>query len=66
MTDNTKATIVEQSALQHMADLFKVLGDPTRMRILFLISDEEACVSKIADVLQIKGNEWKAVASYKC
>ncbi len=27
MTDNTKATIVEQSAIQYMADLSKVLGD---------------------------------------
>ncbi len=37
--------------LFHLAELFKVLGDPTRIRILDALSREEMCVQDIADHL---------------
>ena len=38
-------------ALQSMADLFKVFGDPTRVRILFALFQQETCVQEIANRL---------------
>lgn len=35
-------------SIQQMAAFFKVLGDPTRLRILLSLSDGEVCVSDIA------------------
>ena len=34
-----------------MADVFKVLGDPTRLRILRVLMNQEVCVRDIADKL---------------
>ena len=37
--------------LTAMAELFKVFGDPTRIRILYLLSRTELCVCDIASAL---------------
>ncbi len=34
-----------------MADVFKVLGDPTRLRILRVLMNQDVCVRDIADKL---------------
>lgn len=39
--------------LEHLTQLFKVLGDPSRMRILFQISSSEACVGEVARKLNM-------------
>lgn len=44
---------ISDNDLSHMAELFKVLGDPTRMRILFLISAREINVSDMAEKLNV-------------
>ncbi|MCA5960601.1 metalloregulator ArsR/SmtB family transcription factor [Blautia sp. RD014234] len=36
-----------------LADLFKVFGDPTRIRILYALSAGELCVCDIASVLNM-------------
>lgn len=36
-----------------LSELFKVLGDETRTRILYLLSLQELCVCDIADVLEM-------------
>ncbi len=36
-----------------MASIFKVLGDPTRIRILSLLAHQELCVSCIAEALNM-------------
>lgn len=46
-----KSLIPEDETLYKLADLFKVFGDPTRIRILYTLSVEELCVCDIADVL---------------
>lgn len=42
-------TIQSQELVQQLADLFKVLGDPTRLKIVQILLDKEMCVSDIAD-----------------
>lgn len=44
---------LEERDLYHLADLFKVFGDPTRLRILYTLSSGELCVFDIADSLQM-------------
>lgn len=39
--------------LQSLAELFKVFGDSTRIRILYALSEQELCVCDIASVLSM-------------
>lgn len=39
--------------LYKLADLYKVFGDPTRIRILYALSSGELCVCDIAEVLRM-------------
>lgn len=48
-----KMVIPEDETLHGLADLFKVFGDPTRIRILYALSAEELCVCDIASVLSM-------------
>ena len=43
----------DESELYDLADLFKVFGDPTRIRILYALSAGELCVCDIASVLNM-------------
>lgn len=36
-----------------LAELFKIFGDPTRIRILYAMLDTERCVNDIAGLLQM-------------
>lgn len=45
--------IPPQDILQNLAELFKVFGDPTRVRILYALSAQELCVCDIAKILQM-------------
>ncbi len=42
-----------EDTLYRLADLFKVFGDPTRIRILYKLSEQELCVCDIAEVLDM-------------
>ena len=44
---------INDDTLYRLADLFKVFGDPTRIRILYALSVEELCVQDIADRLSM-------------
>ena len=48
-----KTLPIAEKFVQPMADTFKVLGDPTRIRILALLAEGEACVTNIADSLEM-------------
>lgn len=39
--------------VEAVAQVFKALGDPTRVKILHLLSQEECAVSHIAEVLEL-------------
>ncbi len=40
--------------LYDLAELFRVFGDTTRMRILYALSENELCVCAIADLLKMQ------------
>lgn len=39
---------MEEHIVENLAELFKVFGDATRLRILFVLADGEKCVCDIA------------------
>lgn len=43
----------EESELQDLAGLFKVFGDFTRIRILFVLFEAEVCVCDLAEALDM-------------
>ena len=43
----------EKETLEQIAELFKAFGDTTRVRILWLLLQQEQCVGQIADTLEI-------------
>ena len=44
-------TIPEENELYDLAELFKVFGDSTRIRILFVLFEAEVCVCDLAQIL---------------
>lgn len=46
-------TMPDETELDSLAELFKVFGDPTRIRILYALSSQELCVQDIADTLSM-------------
>ena len=44
-------TMPEETELYDLAELFKVFGDSTRIRILFVLFEAEVCVCDLAKVL---------------
>lgn len=43
----------DEDTLYRVANLFKIFGDPTRIRILHALSSKELCVQDIADELSM-------------
>lgn len=43
----------EETELYDLAELFKVFGDSTRIRILYVLSENEECVGDIAQILNM-------------
>lgn len=48
-----KQKMPEDEIIYRLADLFKTFGDPTRIRILYTLSEQEMCVCDIAEVLDM-------------
>ena len=46
-------TIPEENELYDLAELFKVFGDSTRIRILFVLFEAEVCVCDLAAALNM-------------
>ena len=49
--DNKNASLPDNEVLFDLADLFKVFGDSTRLRIMYTLSEGEANVQTIAETL---------------
>lgn len=47
------AEMPKEEELYDLAELFKVFGDSTRIRILFVLFEEEVCVCDLAEALQM-------------
>lgn len=48
-----RETMPEETQLYDLAELFKIFGDSTRIRILFVLFEAEVCVCDLAEVLQM-------------
>ena len=46
-------TMPDETELDSLAELFKVFGDPTRIRILFVLFETEECVCDLARALNM-------------
>ena len=46
-------TMPEETELYDLAELFKVFGDSTRVRILFVLFEAEVCVCDLAEALHM-------------
>lgn len=56
MTDKTLRTEparMEAACVREMAKFYKVLGDETRLRILYALSQREMCVTDLVDALDM-------------
>ena len=49
--ETVRENMPEEDILVDLAELFKVLGDQTRIKIIFILFKEEMCVCDIANVL---------------
>lgn len=46
-------TMPEETKLYDLAELFKIFGDTTRIRILFVLFEAEVCVCDLAEALHM-------------
>lgn len=53
IVDMVKAKMPEESQLYDLADFFKVLGDSTRVKIMWALDSEEICVCDLAVLLNM-------------
>ncbi len=51
--DDVRARMLDHQLVADTADVFKVLGDPTRMRLLYALSQRELCVCDLSAVLNM-------------
>lgn len=51
--ENIKDNVLDNDKCMHLAELFKVLGDYTRIRIISVLKNNELCVCDIAKVVEM-------------
>ncbi len=51
VVDKTQKSMPEEDTFNKLAEFFKILGDTTRVKILFALDKNEMCVCDIANVL---------------
>jgi ArsR family transcriptional regulator, lead/cadmium/zinc/bismuth-responsive transcriptional repressor len=53
MMERAQLQLLDKDSSSLLAETFKILGDPTRIRILSLLFEDEMCVCDIAESLQM-------------
>ncbi len=51
LVSRVRALLPDENRMQDLAELFKVFGDTTRIRILFVLFEAEVCVCDLAETL---------------
>lgn len=51
IVSQVQASLPDEDTLSRLADLFKVFGDGTRIRILYVLFESEVCVCDLARLL---------------
>lgn len=49
--DDVRSKMLDRQLVADAAEIFKVLGDPTRMRLLYALAQRELCVCDLSAVL---------------
>lgn len=49
--DEAKADMPDEAELDYLSELFKILSDPTRMKLVFALTYREMCVCDLAATL---------------
>jgi len=49
--DDVRAQMLDRNLVVDTAEIFKVLGDPTRVRLLYALAQRELCVCDLSAVL---------------
>ncbi len=53
VVEKVRGDMPDDDTLYELADLFKMFGDSTRMKIMFVLMESEMCVCDIAELLGI-------------
>ena len=53
VVEKVRDTLPDDDTLYELADLFKMFGDSTRMKIMFVLMESEMCVCDIAELLNV-------------
>ena len=53
MTDITEKNFFDEEKLYDLADLFRIFGDTTRIKILYILRNQELCVNDLAKSLNM-------------
>ncbi len=53
LVSEVRARLPEENNMQDLAELFKIFGDTTRIRILFVLLESEMCVCDMAETLNM-------------
>ena len=53
LVEGVKLDMPDEECLYDLAELFKVFGDTTRIRILYVLFEHELCVCDIAELLNM-------------
>lgn len=53
IVNEVRKTMPEEEILYDLAELFKILGDKTRIKILYALFSAEMCVCDIAELLEM-------------
>jgi len=51
VVENARADLIPENLTQNMADFFKVLGEPTRIKIIQVLLKRDMCVCDLAETL---------------
>jgi Predicted transcriptional regulators len=51
--EKVKENMPEETKLQDLAEFFKIFGDATRIKILYILFQSEMCVCDIANLLEM-------------
>lgn len=53
LVDKTLKQMAEEDSLNKLAEFFKIVGDTTRVKILYALDKQELCVCDIANILNM-------------
>lgn len=53
LIESVRKRLIPEGQVHHLAELFKALGDPTRIRIMDALAKDEFCVCDLVELLQL-------------